>query len=208
VSAAQEGPARPADGARLRSAAAAPGPVAPPGLWQPTLRGEGFVATPLAPEDFEDLFTAASDPGIWAMHPVRDRHERRQFEIFFRTGIESRGALLFRDPDSGEVVGSSRFCDHDPARRVVEIGYTFLVRSRWGTGLNERIKASMLEYAYARVDLVEFVVGAGNLRSRRAVEKLGAELLRTISEHKPEGDLRESVVYGLREDAWRAARRR
>lgn len=173
-------------------------------LWQPTLRGEGFVAMPMVAADFEALFAAASDPGIWAMHPVRDRHQRGPFEIFFRSGMESRGALVLRDPDTGEVLGGSRFCGHDPAQRRVEIGYTFLVRNRWGSGLNGRIKQSMLEHAFAHVDLVEFVVGVDNLRSRRAVEKLGAALLRTVSELKPEGDLRESVVYGLRKEAWRA----
>jgi len=175
-----------------------------PTLWQPTLRGEDFVAAPLLESDFEPLFAAASDPGIWAMHPVRDRYLRGPFETFFRTGIESRGALVFRDPDSGEVLGSSRFCGHDPQLRRVEIGYTFLVRSRWGSGLNRRVKQLMLDYAFEHADLVEFVVGVDNLRSRRAVEKLGARLLRTQRELKPEGDLRESVVYGLRAEVWRA----
>ncbi len=183
-----------------------PAPLDPPSLWQPTLHGESFVATPLVEADFDALFAAASDPGIWAMHPVRDRHERKQFETFFRTGIESRGALLFREPRTREVLGGSRFCGHDPLQRRVEIGYTFLVRSHWGTGLNLDVKKCMLAHAFRRVDLVEFVVGVNNLRSRRAVLKLGAQLLRTLTEQKPEGELRESVVYGLRKDAWRARR--
>jgi RimJ/RimL family protein N-acetyltransferase len=62
----------------------------------------------------------------------------------------------------------------------------------------------MLDHAFAHVDLVEFVVGVGNLRSRRAVEKLGARLARALVEREPEGDLRESVVYELDRAAWAA----
>jgi RimJ/RimL family protein N-acetyltransferase len=175
-------------------------------LWQPTLRGEGFVASPLQESDFESLFAAAADPGIWAMHPVRDRWQRDPFTIYFRSGLESRGALVFRDPRSGEVIGSSRFCAHDPAQRRVEIGYTFLVRKCWGSGLNSKIKAAMLAHAFRHVDAVEFVIGPQNLRSRRAVEKLGAVLVRTLVEQKPEGDVRESVVYELNRAAWSGAK--
>lgn len=152
--------------------------------------------------DFEALFAAASDPLIWEQHPVRDRHQRPQFERFFRSGMDSGGALVFRDPDDGSVIGASRFCAHDPAASSVEIGYTFLVRSRWGSGLNRRIKDAMLAHAFARVEHVDFVVGVANLRSRRAVEKLGAHLSRTRVEPQPDGRKRESVVYRIDRDDW------
>jgi len=175
-----------------------------PHLWQPTLSGPSLVASPLREDDFEPLFRAAGDPGIWALHPVRDRYTREKFDIYFRTGLASRGALVVRDLVSGEVLGSSRFVGHDTERRTIEIGYTFLVRSAWGTGKNRELKDLMLGYAFEHVDLVELFVGSQNLRSRRAVEKLGAELLRTVVEKEPEGDMRESVVYGVRREAWSA----
>lgn len=173
-----------------------------PILWQPTLSGGGLVATPLLESDFDALFAAASDPEIWALHPVSDRYTREKFEIYFRTGIESRGALLVRDAASGAVVGSSRFVGHDRERRVIEIGYTFLVRALWGSGKNRALKEIMLAHAFEHVDLVEFFVGSKNLRSRGAMEKLGGELLRTVVEREPEGDLRESIVYGIRKRDW------
>lgn len=172
-------------------------------LWQPTLRGTSLVASPLVAGDFDALFAAASDPEIWALHPVNDRHTREKFGIFFDTGLASGGALVVRDAASGEVVGSSRFVGHDPEERVVEIGYTFLVRSAWGGKANRELKSLMLAHAFAHVELVEFFVGKRNLRSRRAMEKLGASLLRTVVEREPEGDLRESVVYGIRRQGFR-----
>lgn len=174
-------------------------------IWQPTLEGPHLVATPLQPADFDALFAAASDPAIWELHPVRDRYTRPKFDIYFQTGIASGGALLVKDRASGAVVGSSRFTAHDPSKRTVEIGYTFLARSHWGTGANRELKALMLAHAFQHVDTVEFVVGVKNFRSRGAMEKLGGKLVRSIAEREPEGDLRESVVYVITKSDWEAA---
>ncbi|MBK9260786.1 MAG: GNAT family N-acetyltransferase [Polyangiaceae bacterium] len=164
--------------------------------WQPILRGPTLHATPLREDDFDALFAAASDPDIWAQHPV-DRYTRPLFTLFFKTGIESGGALVVRDNATGAVIGSSRYVNHDPVQRRVEIGYTFLTRAHWGNGSNRELKQLMVEHAFRFVDVVEFVVGVTNFRSRAAMEKLGAKLVRTIREVEPEGDLRESVVYEI-----------
>jgi N-acetyltransferase len=171
-------------------------------LWQPTLEGPRLRARPLRESDFDALFAAASDPGIWELHPVRDRYTRPKFEIYFQTGIASRGALIVEDRQDGTVIGSSRFTAHDTAKRTVEIGYTFLARNHWGTGANRELKGLMLAHAFQHVDAVEFVVGVKNFRSRGAMEKLGGKLVRTIAEREPEGDLRESVVYLISQKDW------
>jgi len=171
-------------------------------MWQPTLVGQRFIARPMQPSDFDALFAAASDPGIWELHPVRDRGTRPKFEIYFNTGIASGGALVVEERESGAIVGSSRYTAHDPARRSVEIGYTFLTRNHWGTGANRELKTLMLNHAFQHVDIVEFVVGVKNWRSRGAMEKLGGKLVRNLCEREPEGDLRESVVYEIEKNEW------
>lgn len=171
-------------------------------LWQPTLEGPRLRARPLREADFDALFAVASDPGIWELHPVRDRGTRPKFEIYFQTGIASRGALVVEDRNDGSIIGSSRFTAHDPAQRTIEIGWTFLARSHWGTGANRELKGLMLAHAFQHVDLVEFVVGVRNHRSRGAMEKLGGKLVRTLVEREPEGDLRESVVYVISKNDW------
>lgn len=171
-------------------------------LWQPTLVGSRFNARPMQASDFESLFTAASDPGIWELHPVRDRGTRPKFEIYFNTGIASEGALVIEEKGTGVIAGGSRYTAHDPVRRTVEIGYTFLTRNHWGTGANREIKTLMLNHAFQHVDIVEFVVGAKNWRSRGAMEKLGGKLVRNLCEKEPEGDLRESVVYEIEKNEW------
>jgi N-acetyltransferase len=170
--------------------------------WQPTLIGTCLRARPMVASDFDQLFAAASDPKIWELHPVPDRWTRPKFEIYFQTGMASGGALVVEEKTTGNVVGGSRFTAHDPGRRSVEIGYTFLTRNHWGTGANRELKTLMLAHAFQHVDIVEFVVGVKNLRSRGAMEKLGGKLVRTLSEREPEGDLRESVVYEIEKNEW------
>ncbi len=58
----------------------------------------------------------------------------------------------------------------------MEIGWTFLQRAYWGGEYNRRMKALMLAHAFTLVDSVSFVAGEQNLRSRRAIEKLGAAI--------------------------------
>ncbi len=170
--------------------------------WQPRLEGPHLMARPLQEADFDALFAAASDPAIWELHPIRDRYTQPKFEIYFRTGIASGGALIVEDRASGSIVGSSRFTAFDPSKRTVEIGYTFLVRTHWSTGANRELKTLMLAHAFQHVDTVEFFVGIKNFRSRGAMEKLGGKLARTVSEREPEGDLRESVVYVITKNDW------
>lgn len=140
---------------------------------QPALRGDLLRLEPLRPDHFDALYAVASDPLIWEQHPESTRHQRPVFERFFADALASGGALLVRDAATDEVIGSSRYHAHDPVRRTVEIGWTFLARSRWGGLYNGEMKRLMLDHAFTFVDSVFFIVGTTNFRSQRAVEKIG-----------------------------------
>ena len=141
---------------------------------QPTLQGELLVLRPLRPEDFDDLYAVASDPLIWEQHPVPDRYTPDVYEGFFREALESGGALIALDVKDGKVIGSSRFHGYDAEKGEIEIGWTFLARSHWGGAHNGEMKHLMLRHAFRFVDRVIFLVGPQNLRSQKALEKIGA----------------------------------
>lgn len=142
--------------------------------WQPTLlKNEWVELRPLEPTDFEALYEVASDPLIWEQHPNPNRYQRPVFQTYFEGAIASKGALLIKDT-IGQIIGCSRFYDHDPEKKEVKIGYTFFARSCWGKPYNRNTKALMLDYAFQFVEKVVFEVGAGNIRSQKAMEKLGA----------------------------------
>src|SRR5664279_5929149 len=160
---------------------------------QPTLEGELLALRPLRPEDFPVLYAVASDPLIWEQHPVRDRYTEEVFREFFREAMESGGALIALDAIDGQVIGSSRFHGYDSEKSEIEIGWTFLARSRWGGVYNAEMKRLMLRHAFRFVKSVVFLVGPDNVRSQRAMEKIGG--VRAGS--RTDGGGRESLVYRI-----------
>lgn len=144
--------------------------------FQPTLTGPSVVVRPLRAADWTEMLKAASDPLIWKLHPASDRYTEPVFRAFFDTALASRMAFAFIDRASGAIIGSSRYHGYDADLGEVEIGWTFLARAYWGGQTNAEIKRLMLDHAFAFVDTVIFWVGETNLRSRRAMEKIGGVL--------------------------------
>ena len=142
---------------------------------QATLENENVKLVPLNPNDFEELFSVASDPKIWEQHPNKDRYQREVFEKFFQGAIESKGAFKILDKNTGEIAGSTRFYDYNPKENSIFIGYTFYATKFWGSKLNPQVKKLMLDYIFQFVDKVNFHVGKDNIRSQKAMEKLGAK---------------------------------
>ena len=62
---------------------------------QPTLTGPTVIVRPIAAADWSELFAAASDPGIWKVHPRSDRYTEPAFRLFFDSAVESK--MCIRD---------------------------------------------------------------------------------------------------------------
>jgi len=163
---------------------------------QPVLEGKLLSLRPLEAGDFDALYAAASDPLIWEQHPQPNRHELEVFRAYFAEQLASGGALIVHDAETGEAIGLSRYHGYDPERSEVEIGWTFLARRYWGGVYNRELKDLMLAYAFRFVDNVVFLVGPENIRSRRAVERIGA----VETGMRPGADGRPSVAYRLAAD--------
>jgi len=141
---------------------------------QPTLENPAVLLKPLKPEDFEALYLTASDPKIWEQHPNKDRWQRDVFLKYFQGAMESNGAFLIIDKATGGIAGSTRFYDYNETEKSILIGYTFYAVKFWGTGLNPAVKKLMMNYIFPFVDKVHFHIGATNIRSQIAIQRLGA----------------------------------
>ena len=164
---------------------------------QPILKSDILELRPLRADDFEALYKVASDPLLWEQHPNSDRYKPEVFRKFFDEALQSGGALLVIDRKDDCVIGSSRFNCYDLVRSEIEIGWTFLARSHWGGAYNAELKRLMLAHAFKFVDNVIFFIGATNIRSQRAMEKIGG--IRVGSKLDPNG--RESIIYRIRDAA-------
>lgn len=138
------------------------------------LQNELIKLVPLHENDFEEMYEVASDPLVWEQHPNKLRYQRAIFQNFFQGAIASRGAFFVRDTETNEAIGSSRFYDYDEKNNSILIGYTFMARKYWGKDYNKALKKLMMDYAFQYVDTIYFHIGATNIRSQKAIEKIGA----------------------------------
>ena len=162
---------------------------------QPTLQGRLLELRPLQLDDFEALFAAASDPLIWEQHPDSGRYKREVFQKFFDSAIESGGAFAIIERATGRIIGSSRYWNLDEVSGEVEIGWTFLERKFWGGTYNGELKCLMIDHAFRYVDRVVFIVGETNLRSQKALEKIGAKFLKEVERPSSDAVMRRNVVF-------------
>lgn len=169
---------------------------------QPTLENDLIAVVPLKGEDFERLYAVASDPLIWEQHPNRDRYKHDVFESFFKGAIESKGAFMVYDKATGNVVGSSRYYEFDEENNSIAVGYTFIGRDYWGRGFNAALKKLMLDYAFQFVDKVILHVGATNLRSQKATERLGAQKIAEIEVANYGEPVKWNYVYQIDKEKW------
>jgi RimJ/RimL family protein N-acetyltransferase len=167
---------------------------------QPALRGDLIELRPLRPDDYDAVFAAASDPLIWEQHPDRERYKPEIFREYFQSGLDSGGAFAIVERASGRIIGSSRYWNYKPEESEIEIGWTFLERKYWGGAYNRELKLLMLRHAFRFVERVVLIVGEHNVRSQRAVEKIGGKRERTELRAGRDGVERGNVVFGITRD--------
>ncbi|QOW09150.1 GNAT family N-acetyltransferase [Kaistella flava (ex Peng et al. 2021)] len=169
---------------------------------QPTLENEHIKLVPLLESDLERLFAVASDPEVWAMHPNKERYKKEVFQNFFNGAIESKGAFLIIDKHSEEVLGSTRFYDFNENDKSIFIGYTFYGTKSWGRNINSQVKKMMLNYIFQFVNKVIFHVGKDNIRSVKAMTKLGAENLGEEEVAYFGEATKTNVVFQIKKEDW------
>lgn len=165
---------------------------------QPTLSGPTIELRPTVAADWAPMFAAAADPAIWAVHPAHDRWQEPVFRRYFDEALASGGGLTIRDRASGAVIGASRYSIERAESGDVEIGWTFLARRYWGGATNRELKQLMVGHALSTFDATIFLVGEHNIRSRRAMEKIGGALMdRVFDAPMAGGVISRHVIYRI-----------
>jgi RimJ/RimL family protein N-acetyltransferase len=110
----------------------------------------------------------------------------------------------------GVPVGMTTYMHVDPTNRRVEIGSTWLARRVQRSALNTECKFLLLQHAFETLDCiaVEFRTHRLNQQSRRAIERLGAQLDGVLRAHQrtADGALRDTAVYSITAAEWPAVR--
>ena len=139
-----------------------------------TLEDERILIRPLSIEDFDELYKCAADKMIWQGHPAKNRYKKAEFTAWFEDAIACQSTVIFEDKQTNELMGASRYYVEENSTQDISIGYTFLARKYWGGATNAAIKKLMLHHAFKYFDQVWFHIAPSNIRSQRAIEKVGA----------------------------------
>jgi RimJ/RimL family protein N-acetyltransferase len=181
--------------------------------------------TPLAPVHLEDdhvvleplhaahapaLEAAAADGELWKLW-FTSAPPPGTAAGYIATALagQAEGRMLpfaVREKRYGEIVGTTRYYDFDPALPRVAIGYTWYARRWQKSHLNTACKRLLLDHAFQALDCVavEFHTDHRNLDSQRAIERLGAHRDGVLRAHKrrPDGSLRDTVCYSILAGEW------
>jgi N-acetyltransferase len=181
-----------------------------------TFAGRLVRVEPLAAEHEHGLVEAAGDPEMFAWMPVdmaSSRDALHEWLISTLAAAREASTVPFAivAADSGRVLGSTRFLELRFEHLRAEIGWTWITRSAWSTGVNVETKLLLLEHAFERVGLrrVEFKTDARNERSRGALLALGATFEGILRKHMVirGGGERDSAYYSVIDDEWPAVKR-
>ncbi|HET9287211.1 MAG TPA: GNAT family protein [Gaiella sp.] len=184
--------------------------------WEaPTLAGRLVRLEPLGRHHADGLWEASRDPRTWQWLSIARPGSLVELDrliddalVAARAGTEIPLATLSTE----RVVGSTRFLALRPEHSSVEIGWTWLHPSTWGTGVNVEAKLLMLRHAFDvwGCRRVELKTDALNERSRGAIEAMGARFEGIHRKHMlvRAGENRDSAWYSILDDEWPAVERR
>ena len=141
------------------------------------LENKNFILKLLNNNDFDLLYNIGKNKKIWEQHPENDRWKKEKFNIFFNKGIENKFGLYgIYDKSKNTIIGSTRYYSYSKKKKSIKIGFTFLTPEYWSSDTNLQIKTLMLGYAFKYVENIYFDIGKNNIRSIKAIEKIGASL--------------------------------
>ncbi|MEM1124484.1 MAG: GNAT family protein [Bacteroidota bacterium] len=174
------------------------------------LKGQKVKLIPLEKSHKAALLTAASDGALWEMWYTSvpsattiDTYIQRALDQK-KKGVELPFTVI--DQANNEIIGTTRFYNIQPMHRRLEIGYTWYAKSSQRTGVNTECKYLLLQYAFEQLDCiaVQFMTNWYNMRSRKAITRLGAKQDGVLRNHRlnADGSFRDTVVFSIIAQEW------
>lgn len=174
-----------------------------------TMTGVHAQLVPLETSHENALSEAVRDGELWKLwYTSVPSPDTMRAEIERRLSMQTLGLMLpFTVMNAkGRVVGMTTYMNVDAANRRLEIGSTWYALSTQRSALNTECKRMLLGHAFDDLDCiaVEFRTHRMNIQSRRAIERLGAQLDGILRAHQmgAGGSLRDTAVYSIIASEW------
>lgn len=182
-----------------------------PWIPHPTvLSGQLVDLIPLSESHFDELFAATSNQRIWEFYTGNWSERKRFEEIHYGTmaqrdaGKEYPFVIVHRATQ--KIIGGTRFLDIVDADQRLEIGGTWLMPEYWASAINFDCKLALLTFSFEVLGThrVQLKTQHNNIRSRKAIEKIGGIYEGVIREHmlKDDGTFRSSAYFSILQHEW------
>ncbi|MGH2666456.1 GNAT family N-acetyltransferase [Flavobacterium sp.] len=174
------------------------------------LKGNEITLLPLEKEHLDQLFLAASNKEIWELTSV-DYSVEEIFYPNFNKALEERNngsvyPFVIVYNLTNQIIGTTRLLDIYPNDKKLEIGVTWIMKEFWGTAINLECKLVLLQHCFEtlQANRVQFRAKDNNLRSRRAIEKIGGVFEGILRNDKiePNGIPRNTSFYSILQEEW------
>ncbi|WP_433595748.1 GNAT family N-acetyltransferase [Lysinibacillus xylanilyticus] len=174
------------------------------------LENQVVLLKPLEQEDTQELLEAGSYPEIWP-HMSTTVEKMVDVNNFVDKALEKKHEktefpFVIVDEKSGKIIGSTRFMDIDETHKRLEIGSTWITPAFWRTAINTNCKYLLLQYCFEVLNLqrVQIKTDHENLRSQKAIERLGATKEGVLRNHmlRKDGTTRHTVMYSITPQEW------
>jgi RimJ/RimL family protein N-acetyltransferase len=178
------------------------------------LQGSLVNLIPLEESHLNELSLLAKDERIWK-HLPKDGSDTAIFLTEYRDTLNEREKgnhypFVILNKQTNKLIGSTRLFDIHPQHRNLEIGWTWLHPDYWGTAINFECKLLLLTYCFdiLKTIRVQLKTSDTNLRSRRAIEKIGAQFEGVLRKDRirDDGTIRNSAYYSILDDEWENVR--
>ncbi len=182
-----------------------------------TLTGKHVRLEPLSEEHVPGLTAIGIDDEIWRLMPygpMRGEDDIRRWVrlILQRAGGGTDVPFVVIHLRSGRVAGATRYMEIRPEHFGLEIGGTWYGAEFRRTAVNTECKFLLLAHAFEVLHCirVQLKTDARNVRSARAIERIGATREGTLRNHMvlPDGTVRDSVYFSILDSEWPAVKAR
>lgn len=174
------------------------------------LVGKHTKVIPMTKEHTEDLYLAGKDQRIWSYMPMTVYSSVDMAELV-DTALEDKHSgkafpFVILNRDNNQIIGSTRFLDISIRNKKLEIGWTWLSPTVWRTTINTEVKYLLLNHCFETLGTirVQLKTDERNVRSQKAIERIGAVKEGTLRNHRimPDGFYRHSVYFSIIDSEW------
>lgn len=174
------------------------------------LTGNFVKIVPMEKKHTQALYEISTDKTIWTHLPVKiDTYE--QMESFIEEALHKKETgtelpFVILNSENNTVIGSTRFLEISGKNKSLEIGWTWLTPSYWGTKINAECKYLLINYCFETLGMIriQLKTDKDNIRSQKAIERIGGVKEGILRNHmiRKDGTYRDSVFYSIIKSDW------